>query len=376
MVNNMKNFIKTIFLASTVLIASCGGGGSGGGTPTGPSATLRLYPPISGISLPVGASGSTDVEVRGGRPPYVVTSSDASVSVGLTPENILLVRGNSEGSSDVVVYDTSLPVQQVKITITAKAVPMASSVGTSLSLAPFESRQFNIRGGAMPYSVSSSDAGVVTASISGSTVTLVGQPKGGTATVLVTDAAGATLSIAVTVQVTTLSMSPGVITGPAGTSNSFVVSGGLAPYTVSSSNTTVATAAVSGASVSVSLRAQGNATITVSDATGKAVTGTVTVTNNAFTVAPATQQVPETSNAAVTFLITGGTAPYTPLISVADAVNTSVSITATTLTVTVPGGQNRCVTADRSIPIDIYDATLAKQTVTLTIKDGGAAACP
>lgn len=372
----MKKILNTILLSATVLLASCGGGGSGGGTPTGPSATLRLFPPISGISLPVGASGSTDIEVRGGRPPYGVMSSDASVSVGLTPENVLLVRANGEGSSDVVVYDTSLPVQQVKITVTAKSVAMASSIGNALSLAPSESRQFNIRGGLMPYSVSSSDESVVTASISGSTVTVVGQPKGGTATVLVTDAAGATISVAVTVQVTTLTVSPAVITGPAGTSNSFVVSGGIAPYIVSSSNTTVATAAVSGSAVTVNLRAQGSAIISVVDATGKTITATVTVTNNVFSVAPASQQVPETSNAPVTFLISGGTAPYTPLISGADAVNTSVSITETTLTVSVPTGQNRCVTADRTIPIDIYDATLAKQTVTLTIKDGGATACP
>lgn len=372
----MKKILNTILLSATVLLASCGGGGSGGGEPNGPSATLRLFPPISGISLPVGASGSTDIEVRGGRPPYGVISSDSSVSVGLTPENVILVRANGEGSSDVVVYDTSLPVQQVKITVTAKSVAMASSVGNALSLAPGETRQFNIRGGVMPYTVSSSDAGVVTASISGATVTVVGQPKGGTATVLVTDAAGATISIAITVQVTTLGITPATISGPAGTSNAFAVSGGLAPYSVNSSNPTVATATVSGSAVSVSLRAQGVATITVTDASGKSVTSTVTVTNNALSVAPATQQVPETSNAPVTFLISGGTAPYTPLISPADAVNTTVAITATTLTVSVPVGQNRCVTADRTIPIDIYDATLAKQTVTLTIKDGGAVACP
>ena len=378
----MKKLLKFLLATTTgVLLVACGGGGGGGGTPNGPSATLRVYPPVDTISLPVGASGSTGIEVRGGKAPYGVISSDASVSAFLSADGILFISGNGEGTSTLTVYDESLPVQQVKITATAKAVPLVSSAGTAVTLKPNQSVQFNVRGGVGPYAVNSSDTSIVSASISGSTVTLVGLPKAGSATILITDAVGATLSVTATVQVGTMAVSPASITGPAGTNNTVTINGGVAPYTVSSTNTAVATASVSGSSVSVSLVAQGASDIKITDAAGTSVVVSVTVNTNVLQVSPASQTVDEKSATAttLTYLIAGGTAPYTPLVSPADkAYFTTLSVTANTLTATLPDSTTgpRCVTADKVIPIDVYDSKLVKQTVSVTIKDGGAVACP
>lgn len=378
----MKNIFKTILVVvASTLVVACGGGGGGGGTPNGPSATLRVYPPVDTISLPVGASGSTGIEVRGGTAPYGVISSDASVSAALSTEGILFISGNSDGTSTLTVYDESLPVQQVKITVTAKAVPLVSSAGTAVTLRPSQSFPFNVRGGVAPYSVNSSDASIVSASISGSTVTLLGQPKAGTATILITDAVGATLSVTATVQVSSLAASPASITGPAGTTNTISINGGVAPYTVSSTNTAVATATVSGSSVSVALVAQGASDIKITDAAGTSVVISVTVNTNVLQVSPANQVVDEKSatSTTLTYLIAGGTAPYTPLVSPADrSFFTVLSVAANTLTVTLPDSTTgpRCVTADKVIPIDVYDSKLVKQTVSVTIKDGGAVVCP
>jgi hypothetical protein len=377
----MRYFVKALYVAIAFsVIAACGGGGGGGGTPNGPSATLRVYPPVDTISLPVGASGSTGIEVRGGKAPYGVISSDASVSAGLSTDGILFISGNSDGTSTVTVYDESLPVQQVKITVTAKAVPLASSAGTAITLRPNQSLQFNVRGGVAPYAVNSSDTSIASVSISGSTVTVTGQPKAGTVTLVVTDATGVTLNVSVTVQVGTLATSPTSITGAAGTSNTIAINGGIAPYSVSSSNTAVASASVSGSSVSVGLLSQGSSNIAITDAAGQTVVVAVTVTSNVLQVSPANQTVNERSATVttVTYLIAGGTAPYTPLISPADAVHATASIAANTMTVTVPISAVgvRCVTADKVIPIDVYDSKLVKQTVSLTIKDDSAVACP
>ena len=378
----MKNIFKALLaMTLSLLLVACGGGGGGGGTPNGPSATLRVYPPVGAITLPVGASGSTGIDVRGGKAPYGVISSDASVSAFLSDDSILFISGNSDGTSTLTVYDESLPVQQVKITVTAKAVPLASSAGTAVTLRPNQSLQFNVRGGVGPYSGNSSDTSVVSASISGSTVTLQGLPKAGASTILITDSVGATLSVTATVQVSTIAVSPASITGPAGTNNTVTINGGVAPYAVSSTNTAVATASISGATVSVALVSLGSADIKITDAAGTSIVVSVTVNSNVLQVSPANQTVDEKSptSTTLTYLIAGGTAPYTPLVSPADkAYFTTLSVTANTLTATLPDSTTgpRCVTADKVIPIDVYDSKLVKQTVSVTIKDGGAVACP
>lgn len=377
----MRYFSKYVCLAVFLLsVVSCGGGGGGGGTPNGPSATLRTYPPIESIAVPVGFKGSSGIEVRGGKGPYGVITSDASIQPELV-DGFLYIWGRAEGTSTVVVYDESLPVQRVQLTVSAKAVPLVSSVGTAVTLRPNQTLQFNVRGGVAPYSVNSSDSAIASASVSESTVTVVAQPKAGSATLVITDASGATLNVTVTVQVSTLSASPAAVIGAAGSSNTLAINGGVAPYTVSSNNMSVATASISGSSVTVTLLAQGAADVRITDAAGQSVVVSVTVNTNVLQVSPANQVVDEksASSTVLTYLIAGGTAPYTPLVSPADRdFFTTLSIAANTLTATLPPSNPgpRCVTADKVIAIDIYDSKLVKQTVTVTIKDGGAVACP
>ena len=212
-------------------------------------------------------------------------------------------------------------------------------------------------------------------------MTLQGLPKAGASTILITDSVGATLSVTATVQVSTIAVSPASITGPAGTNNTVTINGGVAPYAVSSTNTAVATASISGATVSVALVSLGSADIKITDAAGTSIVVSVTVNSNVLQVSPANQTVDEKSptSTTLTYLIAGGTAPYTPLVSPADkAYFTTLSVTANTLTATLPDSTTgpRCVTADKVIPIDVYDSKLVKQTVSVTIKDGGAVACP
>ena len=378
----MKNFLKALMVMAAVTLASCGGGGSGGGEPNGPSATLRIYPPIESISMPVGFSGDAGVEIRGGRGPYVVTTSDKSVDVALSAENVLYIAGRTAGTSEVVIYDNSLPVQTVKISITAEAVEMVSSIGESVNLKPGQSRQFTVRGGEAPYVVSSGDTSVATVSGSGGSYTITGGSKAGTATIRVLDNANKSLNISVTVAVDPLVRSPEAITGVAGGSGSIQISGGTAPYTVTSTAPAIVT--VSGVT-NYTLVAAGTASLSIRDAAGQTASIAVTVTAapetpQALTVAPTTQTVPETSTAAVKYLIAGGTAPYSVVMSAGDADIATTTIAGTeapySLNVTLGTATNRCVTADRTVSFDVYDSKLAKQTVTLVIKDGGAVACP
>ena len=373
-----KIFFPVIF---AFLLISCGGGGDGGGEPNGAEAKLRIYPPIESISLPVGSSGSTGVEVRGGKGPYTVTTSDASVGVTLSPENVIYVAGNSDGTSEIAIYDTSLPVQIVKISVTAKAVPLLSSIGTTAGMAPSSSLSFTVRGGLAPYAVSSSDPSVATVSGSNAGYTVTSTAKGGTATINVLDKAGEVLAITVTVTIDPLVVSPAAVTGMVGSSGSLQISGGVAPYSVLSSNASVVT--VSG--TSYSLKGVGTATLSVTDAGGKSSSVSVTVTpDTSLKVAPATQNVSEESTSTVTYLISGGTAPYSFIMSTGDNDVATVSIDQTAKALKIDPGAivpvtnptGRCVVANRTVSVDLYDSALAKQTITLVINTAAGPLCP
>jgi hypothetical protein len=116
-----------------------------------------------------------------------------------------------------------------------------------------------------------------------------------------------------------------------GFSVSNTVEGGLAPYTVASSASTIATATVSGSAVSVEGVAAGAATITVTDALG--ATSAYVVTVSAGAAEPAQGKATKASDgseSAATFTggatIDGGTT-YTDAITTADDVIINATIT-------------------------------------------------
>jgi len=371
----MNKLFKFFAILVAVLLSACGGGGGFSGTPTGPSATLRVFPMVDSISLPVGASGSTGIEVQGGQKPYVVISSDASVSASISEDNILLISGNSSGTSTLSIQDQNR--QEVKITVTATVVPLASSVGTSVNMKPSQSRTFTVRGGAAPYIVSSSDTSVATVSGSGGSYTITSGAVGGTATIHVLDSSNTVLDITVTVATVPLVVSPSSISGVAGSSGSIQITGGAAPYQVTSSNTAVVS--VSGSSYS--LVGAGAATLNILDNAGQtaAVTVTVTAAAPSLKVAPATQTVQDDGTVAVTYLVSGGTKPYSFVASPGDADVTTVTVdnTANSLKIAPAAAGKYCSThADRTVTVDVYDSVLAKQTVTLLIKHAAASTCP
>lgn len=372
----MKLFKVGAAAVMAAALVACGGGGGFSGEPNGPSAQLRIFPPVATLSMPVGAVGATNIEVQGGRPPYVVLSSDPAISASLSADNFLVVQARQPGTSELTIVDQER--KQVTISATVSVADLVSSVGTALTMTPGEVRTTSLRGGAGPFIASSSDNSVATATVSGSVVTITAQRKVGTVPILITDALGDTVNIQVTVTAEPVTTAPTSVTGLAGTSAQVSILGGVAPFgTVSSSNATIATASVSGSVLSINLLRTGTTNITFVDAAGRVGTLPVTVTSNVVRAVPASQSVLETQNTAVTFSISGGVTPYTPVMSVSDAPIATASISGSTLTVAVGTSGNRCVAANRAVPIDVYDANLEVQRVTLNIVDvPGAPTCP
>ena len=299
------------------------------------------------LTLTAGTTGSGTIS--GGIRPYTAASSDETVATVSVGDGVLLIKGVSAGSATITVGDTDSNSVTVAITV----VPPLDASETSLSLTIGSTGTCTISGGVTPYSASSGDTAVATVSINDSTLTVTGV-SAGTTTVTVSDNASDSVTVAVTVA-PALSVSPTNLSLSTGTTNTCAISGGIAPYGVVSSNTTVATATISGSTLSVTGVAAGPATITVSDSDAGSVTVAVAVTP-ALSVSPTSLSL-TAGGTASSCAISGGTAPYTAASS--DTTVATVSINGSLLTVTGVSAGTTTIT--------VRDSDADSKTISVTV---------
>jgi hypothetical protein len=191
------------------------------------------------------------------------------------------------------------------------SVPLGTTVPTGLSIKMGDTQTFTISGGSAPYSAVSNNTAIATASVTGTSLAITGSGPG-TATVNVLDSANAVVPATVTVTVADLrTTAPSSITlaRGVGSAQTYGISGGVAPYSVTSSNTAVATATLSTPStVTISGLTSGTASVVVRDALNTAVTLGVTVATSQMTVNPTT--VSAFIGDTVYSTISGGSAPF------------------------------------------------------------------
>jgi plastocyanin len=141
---------------------------------------------------------------------------------------------------------------------------------------------------------------------------------------------------------------------------SYTVGGGTAPYTVSSSNVSVATATIAGGALTIKGVAAGTAQVVIFDSTGASVLIAITVTSGATTTALYTT-APTSIALAVggvsTYAIGGGTAPYT-----ASSGSTTVAVANVAGSVLSING-----VAAGSAQIQVFDSTGASVAITATV---------
>jgi hypothetical protein len=368
---------KLLILALTMLIASCGGGGGFSGTPNGPSATLRVFPPVSTITVPVGYSYAT-VEIQGGRPPYVVTSSTAAVGASVVNGNKLQVTGFQAGTSEVAVIDQERVV--VKIQVTATLVPMKSTIGTDVSVRPNQAVTFDIYGGVGPYVVRSNNNLIATVAPSQTpswgpfVVTGLTQ---GTTTLTVTDSTDTEFVITVNVVSTPITVTPAAGAGKAGTSIVLTLLGGQQPYSVSSLDSSIADAVVSGNAITVTLKKKGSTKLLINDGQGVLKEVDITVDDSSLAVAPAVVQT--FTSAPVSFHMSGGVAPFIPVVSNPSAISSitfSDDNSEMLVTPNIPVGNPAGCFANITTTITVFDQTGSSRSVSLTITQSPNAVCP
>ncbi|MFZ4478344.1 MAG: beta strand repeat-containing protein [Rhodoferax sp.] len=339
---------------------------------TVPSPTAMFSTAPANLTLAIGASSSA-YAVSGGTGPYSATSTgpgivSASIPTGSNFLTITALPGTSGGSANVIVSDTKGAQLTIAVTVSPPA-GLFSTAPANLTLAiGASSSAYAVTGGTAPYSVASTNSGLVTASIpTGSnllTITALPGTSGGGASVIVSDTKGSQLTIAVTVTpplglYVDAPANLTIATGAPG--NTYTISGGAKPYTAVSSNTAVASSTAPAANGSFVIQgvSAGNASVTIKDAAGTTLTLSVTVPSPTalFSTAPATLQILNgTTNFYTVF---GGTAPYVVNTNgvIARAVLSGSSLAISGM---VPGVQT----------VAVSDAKGAVITIDVTVKDG------
>ena len=299
--------------SATVRVAPSGGGAefSMPVTVVSSGATFVVQAPDI---VTLGSGNSATYSLVGGVAPYKVTSSDDGVLKTEVIGSVLKLTGNKAGSVSIQVYDSDIGTTS-PITKTVNVVNVIASIYTSaptsgLTVARGVTRTFVVNGGVPPYFAEPNDATVLDASISGSTLSIKGVGAG-SAVVSLRDSAGGVITLPTTVVIPdslfTTAPATGLTIGIS-ESRSFDVGGGVLPYLRSvSTNEAIATATLTGSTLTITGRTTGNASIILRDSAGTSLVVPVAVgaADALITTAPASL----TLDGAITriFEVTGGT---------------------------------------------------------------------
>ncbi|MFZ6820484.1 beta strand repeat-containing protein [Undibacterium sp. Ji22W] len=282
-------------------------------------------------SVIVAVNASSQVyKIGGGSEVYSVSSSDDKiVVVGQNTSKEFVITGKSGGKAVVSVKDST--GKEVKIDVIVGTVDaMFSTAAADINLEVGGANTFKVGGGTGVYTVGSSSTTVAQATISGNDIVILGVGTG-KATIVIRDTTTGSVTINVTVGTANpiplfTTAASDIIVAP-GASPTFVIGGGRAPYAVTSSNPSVATASVNGTTLTLVGVAAGNSKINLTDSLGAPVVINVTVNNgnvlDLFTTAPT--QITIGKGVSATYIISGGTAPYTVTSSNTAMLTTSLS---------------------------------------------------
>ncbi|MDB5944800.1 MAG: hypothetical protein JWQ13_4366 [Ramlibacter sp.] len=319
----MRFFSYLTTLLFVVLLAACGGGGgSPGQNGTAPPPALFTTAPPT-LTLSVGSA--QEFAVQGGAAPYTAVSNNSAIAVvGMSGGRITL-GGVAPGTATITIRDAAGAINTVAVTVAVQPLFTTAPAAVTLGIGSAGAQTYKIGAGSGPYTATSSNVNVVTATVGTDNNLLLTGVAAGTATVTVRDNFGTTVNIPVTVdggvKLPLFSSAPSAVTIAIGSSASYLIGGGTAPYMATSSNTNVATVTLStGGNLTINGVAAGAANILIRDAAGATLTLAVTVGGGTLTVNPssATALIGDVLVAKVT----GGRAPYTAVVSnqsVADA---------------------------------------------------------
>lgn len=350
--------IRIVFgLLLTAFLAACGGGGgSPGGNPNQPTLVTT-----AGSAITVLPGSASAYGISGGVPPYRVQNSDTAIAVGGVNGSTLTIGGILPGSATVAVLDNAGLSVSVAVTVGASTLLDTTAPATlRLGIGAAAAQDYLVFGGVGPYIATSSNAGIVATALDGGNMRLTGLAAGD-ATVTVRDRVNQTKTINVTVgsvtplyttAQTAITVAPG-----ANATRNYLVGGGTPPYQVSSSNQGVASAVLSGTTLSITGQTSGTATVTLRDAANATVNVTVTVAPSVALYSTAPSAVTVAVGASTTYQVGGGVAPYSAASSNTGAATVALSGGSLTIAGVAAGAAS----------VSVRDAVGSNVTIAVTV---------
>lgn len=315
--------------------------------------------------------------VSGGVPGYAVESTDTRIVAATLTGSVLNIRGVAAGSANVLIHDTVNGLVTLTVTVGgASPIGLFTSAPGQLTVAKGTQSVYSVGGGVAGYSAESSDTRIATVSLSGGTM-VISAVAFGSATITIRDAAGSTLTVSLTVASGTpgdlFTTAPSSLSMGAGTSLTFLVSGGAQPYYVVSSDARVVIGSIVGSSLTITALQAGSAALQIVDAMGRILQVVVTVNGTsggpggpaAIEILASSNALPSAVGSKVTFVIT-----------VKDAVNSAIPNQVVTFTATsgILTGASPAPSTDANGTITTISlspgADLSNRTITVTATAG------
>ncbi|MFZ6843882.1 beta strand repeat-containing protein [Undibacterium sp. RuTC16W] len=245
-----------------------------------------LYTTAPG-AISMAANATDTFSIGGGVAPYTSTTSNASVGSSTISGNSISVHAVAAGSGQILIFDATGASVSINITVTqtgnlqldVQPGAATGNVGDAL--------QFVVSGGTPPYAITVNNPSIASASpssVSASNGTFsTSLINAGSTAVTIVDATGVTKSVALTVSqlAASLRFSPGtLLIGEDNIADIILnVYGGTGPYRAFTSDQTLSSVTVSGATVKISLGSSLNRCINPVDSSGVRIpNGTFDVT--------------------------------------------------------------------------------------------------
>lgn len=313
------------------------------------------------VTVGVGAQTS-EYTIGGGSLVYDVTTSNNAVADVRFSGNRFIIIGVTGGSATVTVRDSAGNSKPIAVTVGSND-PLFSNAASTVNIGVGAAASYTVGGGRGPYTASSSNIAVATVTLIDNKLTITGLSVG-TANVTIRDATTGSVSISVIVgsSAALFTSAPSTLTVGVGTSSpTFTIGGGSQVYTVTSGNPQIAGVGINGNKFTINGIAAGRTSVIVKDTLGATVTIDVTIGSGApfYTTAPS--DITLTVAGSGTYVLGGGTAPYTATSSNTSVVTASAS--GNNLTLTGVGSGKAVVV--------LRDAAGATININVTLGSGG-----